>query len=330
MKITNWTIIFVIVLIPLMFNLHLKDTQTSKAQNLSMHYNNVLTSAVMDASASLLENVEQEFESGYASAKYTSANKDAAIDTFLKTLSLNFAPGNDQVSRDVIKSYIPLILLVDYRGYYVYSWDDFINEKGEVESDLVPRPFKPYVYHDNKGNILSFTLDDYVIAFDKVANKWEEGYREEIKDSLNIPLLQDDELFENIRRTTILNAIQDDAQYYINHHNTYAARLGITYTFTLPILSKEDWQNTIDDIGLLSFIQGVPLVGGGTYNNYALSTSKIAKANRYIATEVDGSKFYYLESCDFNYPAKELFTSPKEAAKKGYKPLSCFNKVEGK
>jgi hypothetical protein len=177
--------------------------------------------------------------------------------------------------------------------------DEYQNNQNEAITDFVEMPFKPYVYQDGQGNMLSFTLDDYVIAYDQSQDIWDEGFREEIASSLNIPLLQDPVLFENVRRTTILNAIQNEAEYYVNRHNVYAKRYGVTYTFTLPALSKEDWENTIDDVGIVSFIQGYPLGGGNIYNNYALSGSRLIKSQKILTTTINGIKYYYREDCGF-------------------------------
>ncbi|WP_075983089.1 hypothetical protein [Bacillus massilinigeriensis] len=133
-------------------------------------------------------------------------------------------------------------------------------------------------------------------------------------------------LFEDVRRSTILSKIQEDIQFYINRHNTYSKKYGITYTFTLPILSKEDWDNTIDDIGMISFIQGYPLAGNETYNNFALGGSRISKVHQYFGTVINGTKYYFRDDADYSYSVEEIFTTPKEAVKKGYLPITQSNR----
>lgn len=320
MKITNFAIIFILILGPFWFSLQVKGDQIEKSDQLSNRYDQALTVSVDDAAKSLLTNVKQDFESGYGSDKNTSANRTEAFNSFFKTLSLNFNVENPN-GLGVLQAYIPVMAIVDYKGIYIYAMDEYKNAKNVLIREHVEMPMKPYVYKDDQGNMISFTLDDYVIAYDKAQDKWNEGFREEIKDSLSIPLLQDAELFENVRRTTILNVVQDEIEYYINRHNTYAKRLGVTYRFTMPILSGEDWQNTIDDIGVISFVQGYPLGGGDTYNNYALGGSRIIKQHDYYGTVIDGIKYYYRDDAGYSYPVDEVFPNEKEAVKKGYFPL---------
>ncbi|PGT83233.1 hypothetical protein [Bacillus sp. AFS040349] len=320
MKITNFAIIFILILGPFWFSLQVKGNQIEKSDQLSNRYDQALTISVDDAAKSLLTNVKQDFESGYGSDKNTSANRTEAFNTFFKTLSLNFNVENPN-GLGVLQAYIPVMAIVDYKGIYIYAMDEYKNAENVLIREHVEMPMKPYVYKDDQGNMISFTLDDYVIAYDKAQDKWNEGFREEIKDSLSIPLLQNAELFENVRRTTILNVVQDEIEYYINRHNTYAKRLGVTYRFTMPVLSGEDWQNTIDDIGVISFVQGYPLGGGDTYNNYALGGSRIIKQHDYYGTVIDGIKYYYRDDEGYSYPVDEVFPNEKEAVKKGYFPL---------
>lgn len=325
MKITNWSIIFALLFISFIFIIRVKDEHVTKANDLSLRYDTALTAAVEDSAKMLLLNTQQEYESGYHSPKFMKVNRTEAIDAFFKTLTLNFGNENESVTQGIIKGYIPLILIVDYKGFYVYAMDEYRNAENELITDMKEMPFQAYSYRDKQGNLLNFTLDDYVIAYDKSQDKWMEGFREEIAGQLNIPLLKDQVLFEDVRRSTILNAIQDQTEYYINRHNTYAKRFGITYTFTLPIISEEDWENTIDDVGLISFIQGYPLGEKYTYNNYALGGSRLIKKASIQTTTLNGIKYYYREDCEYSYSVEEVFTSAKDAAKKGYKPLSCFN-----
>jgi len=325
MKIINCAIIFVICFLPIMFLLDMKKDQVSTAKELSIQYNRGIDAAVQDAAKTLLINVQQQYESSYGSLKFTKANKKEAINSFLKTLSTNFGIEDQIIGQGVLKAYIPVIAIVDYKGFSVFAMEEYRQSTNESVMDLVEMPFKPYTYKDNQGNMLSFTLDDYVTVYDASQQKWVEGFREEIASEVTIPLLQDPDLFENVRRSTILHAIQEDIQYYINRHNTYAKRFGITYTFTMPIISQEDWHNTIDDIGVIAFIQGVPLGGGHVYNHYALGGSRLTKSKMILTTTLNGIKYYYREDCGFPYTGNEVFTSEKEAAKHGYQPLSCFN-----
>jgi hypothetical protein len=323
MKITNWAIIFVIIFVPFVVHMSIKKEMIKAAEENTSHYDRALQVAVQDSAKALLHNVQQEYESGYGSEKFTKANRSEAVKTFFKSLSINFNVENEAIGQGVLKSYVPVVAVVDYKGLYVYAIDEYKNQRQETVMEHVEMPLIPFSYTDEKGNILSFTLDDYVVAYDKEQNKWAEGFREEINSTLDIPLLNDAAQFENVRRQTILDIVQEQLEYYINRHNTYAKQFGVTYTFTLPILSGEDWENTIDDIGVISFLQGIPIGRVQEYNNYSLSGSRITKREDIYGTTINGIKYYFREDCNFNYQVDEVFANRKEAAVKGYMPKMC-------
>ncbi len=100
--------------------------------------------------------------------------------------------------------------------------------------------------------------------------------------------------FHQKRREVITNLIVAALEEEVMQHNSYAQLLGVNYNFTIPDISKEEWINAIDDISVLSFIQGIPLGTDQYYNNYALGGSRITRGT-YIYGGIDGR--YHKESC---------------------------------
>lgn len=141
-----------------------------------------------------------------------------------------------------------------------------------------------------------------------------------------VSLLQNEELFDDIRRKTIVSTMENQFAYYINIHNVYKEQLDVTYKFVLPTINKEDWYNTVDDIGVFVFIQGYKIERlNNYYNQHAFSGARIAKKDAIYGADEDGKKVYYRASCNFNLKADIAFSSRKEAASKGYIEKSCLN-----
>lgn len=360
MKITNFAIITVLLLLPLFVFNNLHVLGQKEALNMEIRYNTAITSAVQDGAKALTFNEKQEFEAGYGSMKKYRANKEAGIDAFLHSLFLNFN-AEGEAAQGTLLQYIPVVAVIDYDGYFLYKpesyWNNGVNEVRHLFSEK-----KPYVYVDGDNNNIGFTLDDTVQVYDRAHDRWEEGKLEDVerkmnreyyadsRNSLRSPAIHDwvvkrqssDPLvkatFDNIRRATIVKELQQDLETEINRYNAYAAKRGIAYTFTLPTIDQEQWNNTVDDIGMLTFIQGIPM-GDKYYNNYALGGSRIMKKDAVIGvrnvighnpdgSDILGSSMYYFrESCtNFNmtgYTRTETFTSPLDAAKKGYRPWGC-------
>ncbi|MFD1130676.1 hypothetical protein [Paenibacillus sp. PDC88] len=326
MRITNLAIVFVLFFFPFYYVLDLRTNDLMLVAQLEDKYDAALKTAAQDAGFMLNINEMQEYEAGYQSSKYFKANKEQAIDTFFKTLYLNFEVQNDPVGQSTLASYIPAVVVLDYDGYWLYTLSEYKNADGTTEMKHMWRPKKPYAYTDSQGNSLNFTLDSYVYAFDASDREWIEGYQWELQNKTDIQILNSTVQFEEARKSWIVSNVQKDLAYFINKHNEVMTRSGISYTFTLPTISQEDWVNTVDDIGIMAFIQGIP-IGDQFYNNYAFGGGRLVKSP-VIYGAVDpstGLKYYYRESCSFQYRIEQAFSSEKEAAMKGYFPKVCTN-----
>lgn len=140
-------------------------------------------------------------------------------------------------------------------------------------------------------------------------------------------ILNNKDYFERVRKKVIVSVMQDQFAYYINQHNTYTRQLGITYKFSLPLISDDDWYNSVDDDGIFAFVQGVQFSRGDyTYSSHAFAGARLLKKDKIYGATVEHKKVYYSELCKFKYDATEIFNSKKEAAKNGYREVSCLNK----
>lgn len=137
--------------------------------------------------------------------------------------------------------------------------------------------------------------------------------------------------FHQIRRNTIISVIQETLQEEINEHTTYASMFGSTYHFSLPEIARDDWMNSINDISVMSFIQGMPIGTNMFYDNYALSGSRIIQTEYYYGTN-NGNKYYHRDSCtmiqDFMdgtgnaENVDNIFITREQAAEYGYYPCN--------
>ncbi len=323
MKITNLAVIFVLILLFIFVKNNLDQEDNRNNLQLQLRYNRAIDTATQDAAHALITNASQPTESQYQSTKQVRINKEAAADTFFHTMYLNFNVAADPNGQQVLNGYIPALIVVGYDGYYVYQFEKYQNGEGQTEFRHVWSPKKPYAYKDEQNNTYAFTLDDYVTMHRAADGKWLHGFRSELQEQADVKLLEDADAFDAMRRTTIVNALQNDLEHTINRYNTDTKRYGVSYTFTVPYISQEDWNNTINDAGVLAFVQGIPL-GSQYYNNYALGGARIVKTNTFNGVVAEGRKYYFpSRSCQSPYATEEVFTSAKEAAANGYFPLNC-------
>jgi len=79
MKITDWAVIFVIIIAPVVWLGGLRAENLREVNRLETRYTSALRTAVQDAAASLNRNELQHFESGYGSSKWMRADKEQAL-----------------------------------------------------------------------------------------------------------------------------------------------------------------------------------------------------------------------------------------------------------
>lgn len=324
MKITNYLVIYLLIITPLLVYSQWRAEDTNTFAKLNHQYDGAMKVAGRDSVDQLRVNAAPNYESGYPSEKFVSVNKQEAFDTFLHSLSLNFE-SEDESTQDLLSRYVPVFAVLEYDGFSMNVYSKLTTDSGP----LMERTWLskiPFTFSDRAGNIVQFTLDDYVTVYDAKEQEWYEGPREAVAEDVAIPLLDNPSQFDQVRRDTIVNTVQENIAYRINQHNVYAKGLGITYKFTMPLIPHEDWYNTVDDVGVFAFFQGYPYErGGGVYNQYAFEGSRLARNEVYYATTVNGQKVFYTGSCEYDYPPVESYPTKKAAAKAGYRELSCLN-----
>ncbi len=142
---------------------------------------------------------------------------------------------------------------------------------------------------------------------------------------------EDASAFHTLRREVIIKLVQDTLKQEINSHKTYAKLMGLNYDFYLPEIANDDWTNSINDISLMSFIQGVQIGTNSYYNNYALGGSRIIETEYLYGTK---DKLYHFKSCSgvqgYLNGAEEtdvenVFVNKAQAAENGYWPCPICN-----
>lgn len=144
--------------------------------------------------------------------------------------------------------------------------------------------------------------------------------------------------FHKIRRETIIKLIVDTLNEKINNHNRYADMMGITYDFYLPEIDNATWINSVDDVSIMAFVQGIPTGHETYYNSYALGASRIIRTDYIYGTVLGGTHLYHKSDCitlsgkidedGFPIPTdntiEDLFLNKIDAATSGYYPcMEC-------
>jgi hypothetical protein len=291
MKWTNLSIVFSIFLLLIIVVQDTRVNALTAVNSKQRMYTNYLENAVDDGTLNLVE-----LDS---TRKNLILKKENAVNQFFMSLYANFGVLGDSRAEENLSGYVPIILICDEDGFYIYYTDIYQNSDEKIYVKRWSEKY-PYVYKmDNL--VYHFTLgsDGDLKVYDMATGETKEGSTEELKLIYSDSILKDHDTFNEYRRNAIITAIQDKMNYYINQYNNIAYQKGITYNFWLPQIDKADWYRTIDDISMLVIFQGYPYKAGGTdtYNRYAFGGTRIRKTRTYYITEENGMKYYHKEGC---------------------------------
>jgi len=221
------------------------------------------------------------------------------------------------------------------------KWNDdyaFIAEMISEDDDLTDR-------------IASLTDDIDIIIYSltqvdspKIRNNIE--YIQPSKDA-EIPFLQDFERnekgelskagkFHDARRTAIISMITETLNTEFNEHNNFADLVGITYNFTLPVIPDDEWINSINDISVMAFVQGIPMGTSESiyFNSYALGGSQIVRSEYLYGKEYENpsthlvTNLYHRKNCPLisGDSYTNIFINRENAMEQGYVACQLCNK----
>ncbi len=290
MKLTNLCILFIILEVSIITAINTRINHLTGIYSKTVEYNKALDSSVDDGTMDLVE---------VDSKRNIVLNKEKAVDQFFNSLYANFGVMDNGILQRRLREYIPIILITDENGFYIYYMDQYVEQGEVVLGDRWSEKY-PYIYEDN-GFIYKFTLGDMVTLYNKDTQEFITGNYKELGTIYTESIMAKKDIFDSIRRTAIIHAIEVKMNYYINKYNHMASQFGITYQFWLPIIDRADWYRTIDDISMFVIFQNYPYNAGSldTYNRYAFGGARITKSHLYYIKNLNSIKYYHKENCRY-------------------------------
>jgi len=232
--------------------------------------------------------------------------RDELITVFFTSFYSSLSIISDANAQAEIEMYIPVILLCDYDGYYVYYYDKYIAEDGYTYSKRLWSEKMPYYYKDDFF-VYRFTLSDKVYIYDAnnilglpddiIEVDYHEFRHDDRYENFKMHhgdhFLFDDEKYELIKKGAIINQLEKVLSYYTSKHNAIARLNGITYNFSFPAGAADEWASYMDDLNILVVFQGYPYGGDRdyTFNKVAAAGGNIIRKPVYY---VEKKGWYYL------------------------------------
>ncbi len=166
----------------------------------------------------------------------------------------------------------------DELSYYLYEWAFAMGDGSQ--------PFQPGGYYKMLRFLIDGEEEDAPVNtdFDDVTslNKIFENVNKDYEYNEDGTVAKEPSTFHKNRRQAIINTIISVMREEFNEHNYYAKNIGITYDFNIPDIDRDEWNNTIDDVSVLAFIQGMPMGTDTYYNNYSLGGARIVRRTNII------------------------------------------------
>lgn len=229
MKLTDFALIFIAILLPIVVIVYVNTAFVVKAEKQEMYYKNIMNSAVSDAVSSMkqVESENAEIDYGYSGIvdKKVSVNEKVAISTFYNSISNNFNIAGNEMSKERLKMYIPVIAVLDYDGIYIHS--------AEEDSDKnISFVTKPKVYYTYK-----YVIEKTTGVLYNENNTYTPVALDEIKDFTNV---LDNYVYE-------ITFTMDDYVYLNVYEIKQTVEPGTNSALTKPIFSKNFYLNDTEN-----------------------------------------------------------------------------------
>lgn len=197
MKLQNMTVIFIIIMIPIIIVTSYYIGLQIKTITMQKDYTAKLQTAAKDSIQALEINTVEWNSSSSNLADSKRRDVLAAINTFTTSLANSMGIGGAGKGR--IQTYVPAIAYTMYDGYYIYSASNVDTQEtdangltqfdengniitnGESSYQYILKPYSPYSARYVKGDIditVNYTLDNYIKIYGTVGSDYvtKEGY----------------------------------------------------------------------------------------------------------------------------------------------------------
>ena len=120
MKITDYALLFIAIILPYMIVLYINTTFTIKAEEMEMYYQKVIDSALDDAAYQMkqVESQDKKIDYGYSDSlnKKINVNAKVGVDSFFDSLYTTFQVKGNDVAESYLGLFVPAVAVIEYDG----------------------------------------------------------------------------------------------------------------------------------------------------------------------------------------------------------------------
>lgn len=324
MKITDFALVFIAIIIPFMLVLYINITFTIKAEEMELYYQTVLNSALDDAAYEMkqVESQDKQIDYGYSDKlnKKINVNAQVGVDSFFETLYNTFGVKGNEAGESYLNLFVPAVAVIEYDGVRVSKNETVTGEDGLSLTQRVLKPKRYFTYtysivrnggeysyvqgiaSDNVSSVhtIEFTMDSFVThrGYDYASNEEidvESFYLEDSKNNKNLVIGVYDTESKNKLMNEIISSLKDIRPSIISNvvasELSYAVNENNYYARQSGVVYSFNFPATTQD-ELYNMVDGVGIVAfmqgisvGNKYlNTKAFGVSSLGNTTRYYFT----------------------------------------------
>ena len=150
MKITDFALIFIAIVVPYMIVLYINTTFTIKAVEMEMYYQKVIDSALDDAAYQMkqVESQDKKIDYGYSDSlnKKINVNAKVGVDTFFDSMYTTFGVKGNDVAQSYLNLFVPAVAVVEYDGVRVSKNEVVTANDGSTSVQRILKPKRYFTY----------------------------------------------------------------------------------------------------------------------------------------------------------------------------------------
>jgi len=149
-KITDFALIFIAIVVPYMIVLYINTTFTIKAVEMEMYYQKVIDSALDDAAYQMkqVESQDKKIDYGYSDSlnKKINVNAKVGVDTFFDSMYTTFGVKGNDVAQSYLNLFVPAVAVVEYDGVRVSKNEVVTANDGSTSVQRILKPKRYFTY----------------------------------------------------------------------------------------------------------------------------------------------------------------------------------------
>ena len=135
MKITDFALVFIAIILPFMLVLYINITFTIKAEEMEMYYQKIIDAALDDAAFEMkqVESQDKQIDYGYSDRynKKINVNAQVGVDSFFESMYNTLGIKGNETAESYFDLFVPAVAVIEYDGVRISKNETVTAEDGK-------------------------------------------------------------------------------------------------------------------------------------------------------------------------------------------------------